>query len=85
MVAQAIGAVAVVPLCLPGLSPLLFSLSGQSLTLIGTHPLQPGLSLFFSLRCLSFPSLLLGCRSIFRSLSSTLGPVSHSFTHEYTK
>ena len=49
-----------------------------SLTVSDAYPLQPGLFLFFSLGCPSFPSLLLGCRSIFRSLSSTLGPVSHS-------
>ena len=53
MVAQAMGAV--VPLCLVAAWPLsaVQSHSSQSLTLI-THPLQPDLSLFFNLRCLSF-------------------------------
>ena len=57
----------------PGLC-LFFSFYSHSLTMSDAHPLQPDLSLFFSLGCPSFPSLLLGCRSIFRShrLSSTL-------------
>ena len=44
MVAQAMGTVAVVPHC----SLASFCCSVSAANLIGTHPLQPGLSLFFS-------------------------------------
>ena len=80
MVAQAMRVVGVV---VPHVSPsvtLQLGLSlflSHSLTSIGMHPLQAGLSLFLGLGCLSFPSLLQDCRSFFRSLSSPLGPVSH--------